>query len=56
MTDGGTEAPGTSAPKGRALILTGDQNLSDVSFVQWLGLVVFMGAAYGITYRVPKEL
>lgn len=34
-------------------ILSGTQGLGDVTFVQWLGLVVFVGAAYGITYRVP---
>jgi len=36
-------------------ILSGDQNLSDVRTVQWLGLVVFMGGAYGITYAVPNR-
>lgn len=35
-------------------ILSGDQGLGDVTFVQWLGLVAFIGAAYGITYRVPN--
>lgn len=37
-------------------ILHGDQNLSDVTFVQWLGLVLFMGSAYGITYHLPKRV
>lgn len=37
-------------------ILSGDQGFADVTTVQWLGLVVFVGAAYGFTYRVPKEL
>ena len=37
-------------------ILSGDQDLGDVSFVQWLGLVLFMGGAYGITYRLPKRV
>lgn len=37
-------------------ILSGDQSLGDVTTVQWLGLVVFMGGAYGITYAVPKRL
>lgn len=37
-------------------ILSGDQSLSDVTTVQWLGLVVFMGGAYGITYAVPKRV
>lgn len=36
-------------------VLTGDQGLSDVTTVQWLGLVVFVGAAFGITYRVPNR-
>lgn len=27
----------------------------DVSVVQWLGAVVFLGGAYGITYRVPNK-
>lgn len=36
-------------------VLTGDQTLADVTFVQWLGLVVFAGGAYGITYRVPNQ-
>lgn len=27
----------------------------DVTTVQWLGLVVFLGGAYGITYRVPNR-
>lgn len=37
-------------------ILSGDQTLADVSFVQWLGLVLFMGGSYGITYRLPKRV
>lgn len=37
-------------------ILAGDQGLGDVTTVQWLGLVVFMGGAYGITYAVPKRV
>ena len=36
-------------------ILSGDQALSDVTTVQWLGLVVFMGGAYGITWAVPNR-
>lgn len=36
-------------------VLTGDQTLADVTTVQWLGLVVFVGAAFGITYRVPNR-
>ena len=37
-------------------ILSGDQGLGDVTTAQWLGLVVFMGSAYGITYAVPKRV
>lgn len=37
-------------------ILSGDQGLGDVTTVQWLGLVVFMGSAYGITYALPKRV
>ena len=36
-------------------ILSGDQGLGDVTTVQWLGLLVFMGGAYGITYAVPNR-
>ena len=36
-------------------ILSGDQGLDDLTTVQWLGLVVFLGAAYGITYAVPNR-
>lgn len=36
-------------------ILSGDQSLGDVTTVQWLGLVVFLGAAYGITYATPNR-
>ena len=36
-------------------ILSGDQGLGDVTTVQWLGLVVFVGAAFGITYGVPNR-
>jgi hypothetical protein len=36
-------------------ILGSDQDLGDVSFVQWLGLVIFMGGAYGITYGVTNK-
>jgi hypothetical protein len=27
----------------------------DLTTVQWLGLVVFMGGAYGVTYHVPYK-
>jgi hypothetical protein len=29
--------------------------LADLTGLQWLGLVVFMGGAYGITYAVPNK-
>lgn len=29
--------------------------LGDVTTVQWLGAVVFLGGAYGITYRIPNS-
>lgn len=35
-------------------ILSGDQGLGDLTTVQWLGLVVFLGGAYGITWAVPN--
>lgn len=35
-------------------ILSADQGIGDVTTAQWLGLVVFMGGAYGITYVVPN--
>lgn len=37
-------------------VLQGEDTLADVTTVQWLGLVVFVGAAYGITYRLPKRV
>lgn len=37
-------------------IVQGDDTLADVTTGQWLGLVVFVGAAYGITYAVPKRV
>lgn len=36
-------------------VLSGDQTLADITVVQWLGLVVFVGAGYGITYAVPNR-
>lgn len=36
-------------------IVSGDTTLADVTQGQWLGLVVFMGGAYGITYAVPNR-
>lgn len=35
-------------------ILHGDETLGDVTTVGWLGLVVFLGGGYGITYAVPN--
>lgn len=32
-------------------ILTPDGDLGDVTFVQWLGLIVFDASAFGITQR-----
>lgn len=36
-------------------IITGDQTLADVTTQQWLGLVVFLGGAYGVTYGRPAR-
>lgn len=36
-------------------VIPAEGGFGDVSTVQWLGLVVFMGGAYGITYAVPNE-
>lgn len=36
-------------------ILSGDQGIGDVTFVQWLGLVLFLGGAYGLTYGVRNK-
>lgn len=35
-------------------VLSGDQGLGDVTTVQWLGLVVFLGSAFGITYQAKN--
>ena len=35
-------------------VVPAEGGLGDVSTVQWLGLIVFAGGAYGITYRVPN--
>lgn len=35
-------------------ILTGDQNLSDVTFVQWLVCAGMVLSAYGVVYKVPN--
>ncbi len=34
-------------------VIPAEGGFSDVSTVQWLGAVVFVGAAYGLTYNVP---
>lgn len=36
-------------------VIPAEGGFGDVSTVQWLGLVVFMGGAYGITYAVPNK-
>ena len=35
-------------------ILTGDQNLADVTFVQWLWIALSVLGAFGVTYVVPN--
>lgn len=37
-------------------VLSTDDTLADVTTVQWLGLVVFVGGAYGITYQLPRRV
>lgn len=36
-------------------VLSEDETLGDLTTVQWLGLVVFLGGAYGITWAVPNR-
>lgn len=36
-------------------VVPAEGGFGDVSTVQWLGLVVFTGSAYGITYGVPNQ-
>lgn len=36
-------------------VVPAEGGLGDVSTVQWLGAVVFLGAAYGITSRASKD-
>lgn len=36
-------------------VLSGDDTLTDVTTVQWLGLVVFLGAGFGITWAAPAN-
>lgn len=31
------------------------EGLGQLTGVQWLGLILFMGGAYGITYAVPNK-
>lgn len=35
-------------------VIPAEGGMGDVSTVQWLGAVVFLGGAYGITYRIPN--
>lgn len=40
-------------------ILSGDDTLSDVSTVQWIGCIVFLAASYGFTFKTenaPKKV
>jgi hypothetical protein len=36
-------------------VLPAEGGISDVSTVQWLGLVVFLGGAFGVTYGVSNR-
>lgn len=36
-------------------VLPAEGSLGDVSTAQWLGLIVFTGSAFGITYGVPNR-
>lgn len=36
-------------------IVSGDTRIQDLTQGQWLGLILFMGSAYGITYAVPNR-
>lgn len=36
-------------------VIPAEGGLGDVTTLQWLGAVVFLGGAYGITYRVPNS-
>ena len=36
-------------------VIPSEGGFGDVSTVQWLGAVVFLGAAYGITYQVSNR-
>jgi hypothetical protein len=36
-------------------VLPADSGLGDVTVVQWLGAIVFLGASYGITAKASKD-
>lgn len=36
-------------------VVPAEGGFGDVSVVQWLGAIVFVGGAYGLTYRVPNK-
>jgi cation transport ATPase len=36
-------------------VIPAEGGLGDVSTVQWLGAIVFLGAAYGITYQIRND-
>jgi len=36
-------------------VVPAEGGLGDLGTVQWLGLVVFMGGAYGVTFHVPYQ-
>lgn len=36
-------------------VVPAEGGFGDVTLAQWLGSVVVLGAAYGITYRVPNR-
>lgn len=38
-----------------AAVIPAEGGFGDVSTVQWLGAVVFLGGAYGVTYRVSNQ-
>jgi hypothetical protein len=35
-------------------VIPAEGGLGDVTTVQWLGAIVFLGGAYGLTYRVSN--
>lgn len=36
-------------------VIPAEGGFGDVSLVQWLGAILFVGGAYGITYRIPNS-